>query len=235
MINGGFKDTLKVWSSDTSRQDIREPASDHEEADTRMVYKRVNILCLDTDVLVLLLAHREQLCQEIWMFVGTSRQRRYIPVHRIPLSEEKRKSLLAFHAITGCDTTSQFYGEGKASAWKVFEDVPDLLEHLGEESQISADVLAKAEAFVCKFYNLGTREVEINKKRAAAFRKSKKDLDALPLTQDALILHIKRANYQTMVWHKALEPCPSLPKPEDSRWYYSEGLLKRKLMTREEV
>ena len=30
VINGGFKDTLKVWSSDTSRQDIRELASDHE-------------------------------------------------------------------------------------------------------------------------------------------------------------------------------------------------------------
>ena len=245
MINGGFKDTLKVWSSDTSRQDIRELASDHEEADTRIVlhardaaargYKQVNILCRDTDVLVLLLAHREQLCQEIWMFAGTSRQRRYIPVHRIPLSEEKRKSPLAFHAITGCDTTSQFYGVGKASAWKVFEDAPDLLEHLGEESQISADVLAKAEAFVCKLYNPGTQEVEINKERAAAFRKSKKDLDALPPTQDALILHIKRANYQTMVWNKALEPCPSLPKPEDSGWYYSEGLLKPKLMTREEV
>ena len=93
VINGGFKDTLKVWSSDTSRQDVRELASDHEEADTRIVlhardaaargYKQVNILCRDTGVLVLLLAHREQLCQEIWMFAGTSRQRRYIPVHRI--------------------------------------------------------------------------------------------------------------------------------------------------------
>ena len=136
---------------------------------------------------------------------------------------------------SGCDTTSQFYGVGKASAWKVFEDAPDLLEHLGEDSQISADVLAKAEAFVCKLYNPGTQEVEINKARAAAFRKSKKDLDALPPTQDALILHIKRANYQTIVWNKALEPCPSLPKPEDSGWYYSEGLLKPKLMTQEKV
>ena len=61
---------------------------------------------------------------------------------------------------------------------------------------------------------------EINKERAAAFCKSKKDLDALLPTQDALILHTKRANYQTMVWNKALEPCPSLPKPEDSGWYY---------------
>ena len=129
----------------------------------------------------------------------------------------------------------QFYGVGKASAWKVFEDVPDLLEHLGEESQISADVLAKAEAFVCKLYNPGTQEVEINKERASMLCKSKKDLDALPPTQDALILHIKQANYQTMVWNKALEPCPALPKPEDSRWYYSEGLQKPKLMNREQV
>ena len=53
VINGGFKDTLKVWSSDTSRQDIRELASDHEQADTRIAlhardaaargYKQVNI------------------------------------------------------------------------------------------------------------------------------------------------------------------------------------------------
>ena len=129
------------------------------------------------------------------MFVGTSRQRRYIPVHRITLSGEKRKSLLAFHAITSCDTTSKFYGVGKASAWKVFKNAPDLLKHLEEESQISADVLVKAEAFVCKLYNPGTQEVEINKERAAAFRKSKKDLDALPPTPDALILHTKRANY----------------------------------------
>ncbi|CAH3176880.1 unnamed protein product, partial [Porites lobata] len=49
-----------------------------------------------------------------------------------------------------------------------------------------------------------------------AFRKSKKDLDALPPTQDALILHINRANYHTMVRNKALEPCPSLLKPVDS-------------------
>ncbi|CAH3140279.1 unnamed protein product [Porites evermanni] len=72
VISGGFKDTLRVWSSDTSRQDIRQLASDHEEADTRIVlhardaaargYKQVNILCRDTDVLVLLLAHRERLC-----------------------------------------------------------------------------------------------------------------------------------------------------------------------------
>ena len=67
----------------------------------------------------------------------------YIPVHRTPLSEEKRKSILAFRAITGCDTTNQFYGVGKASAWKVFEDAPDLSEHLGEQAKSVLTFLPK--------------------------------------------------------------------------------------------
>ena len=60
---------------------MRELVSDHEEADTRIVLhaktlhqegtKQVNILCRDTDVLVILLAHQEEFCQEIWMFAGT--------------------------------------------------------------------------------------------------------------------------------------------------------------------
>ena len=146
VISGGFKKPLKVWSSDTSRQDIRELASDQEEADTRIVlhardaaargYNQVNILCRDTDVLVLLLAHREQLCQEIWIFAGTLRQRRYIPVHRISLSERTRGSRF-WHFMPSTAVIRQVSSMvGKASAWKVFEDVPDLLEHLGEAKSV---------------------------------------------------------------------------------------------------
>ena len=35
-----------------------------------------------------------------------------------------------------------------------------------------------------------------------------------------------------MVWKRVLQPCPSLPRPEDSGWYYNEGVLKPKLMHR---
>ena len=120
VLSGGFNDIRKVWSSDLSRQDFQGLSSDHEEADTRIVlhardatvrgYRQVNVLCRDTDVLVLLLAHRQDLCTAVWMFSGTARTMRYVPIHQIILSEEIRKSLLAFHAITGCDTTSQFAG-----------------------------------------------------------------------------------------------------------------------------
>ena len=179
-VFGGFSDILKVWSSNKSREDFEGLASNHKEADTRIIlhardatvrgYTQVNVLCRDTDVLVLLLAHRENLCQYIWIFSGTSRRTCYIPVHKITLPEEKRKSLLAFHALTGCDTTSQFVGIGKQKAWKAF-DGPSvrLLEHLGEGSHPNANVLADAEAFVCQLYNKGTEEVHVNKERATAF------------------------------------------------------------------
>ena len=125
MVSGGFREILNVWSSDASRESLQELSSDREEADTRIVlhaidaafrgYHQVNALCRDTDALVLLLAHRQDLCQEIWMFSGISRTKRYIPVHKISLPEEKRRLLLAFHTITGCDTTSHFAGIGKRS------------------------------------------------------------------------------------------------------------------------
>ena len=60
-----------------------------------------------------------------------------------------------------------------------------LLEHLGEGSHPNANVLADAEAFVCQLYNKGTEEVHVNKERATAFRKTRKNLDSLPPTQDA--------------------------------------------------
>ena len=65
----------------------------------------------------------------------------YIPVHKISLPEEKRKSLLAFHTITGCDTTSQFAGIGKQSALKIFDSSSELIEHLGEHCPPHSDLL----------------------------------------------------------------------------------------------
>ena len=64
------------------KKSLKELSSDHKEADTRIVlhardaavrgYHQVNVLCRDTDVLVLLWVHRQDLCQEIWMFSSTS-------------------------------------------------------------------------------------------------------------------------------------------------------------------
>ena len=95
--------------------------------------------------------------------------------------------------------------------------------------------MADAKAFFCQLYNHGTDGVDIDEERAAAFRKVRNNLDSLPPTNDALRLHIRRANFQCMIWKKAKEPRPSLSSPEGNGWFYKEGVLKPKLMNQEEV
>ena len=63
----------------------------------------------DTDVLLLLLAHYGRIrCTRIYMKAGTSNAPKYFPGHgiRMLLSNDLVDTLLAFHAITGCETVS---------------------------------------------------------------------------------------------------------------------------------
>ena len=152
--------------------------SDHEEADKRVVLharyatirgnQQINVICRDTDVLVLLLAHLPHL------FTGTAKRKLYVPVHQICLSEETRNSLLAFHSITGCDTTSQFAGIGRQSSWSIFVTCPLLLQHLGKDESPEEKVLCDAEALICQLYNRGTEETLINLERDQRFGEQRK-------------------------------------------------------------
>lgn len=63
VVSGGFREILTGWSSDASREQELYMSSDHEEADTVRGYYQVNVLCHETDVLALFLAHRQDLCQ----------------------------------------------------------------------------------------------------------------------------------------------------------------------------
>ena len=140
--------------------------------------------------------------------------------------------MLAFHALTGSDTTSQFMGIGKRTAWKVFLNYPQLLSRLGMDNYPDETVLEDAEAFVCKLYDNSTDLRSIQKLQNIFFRKNRTGVDSLPPTSDALTLHIQRAHYQAFVWRKALVPCPVLPKEEQSGWYQSEdGCLVPKLLS----
>lgn len=45
--------------------------------------------------------------------------------------------------------------------------------------------------------------------------------------------HIKRANYQTLIWKKALVPFADLPDPVGNGWNLTDGILQPTLMTKE--
>lgn len=242
VLGGGFSDMKSVWSS--SRQTVAALQSTHEEADTRLLlhakdaeccgYERVVIKARDTDVLVIALGHRSLLSKEVWMSTGTVKEPKFIPVHAINVPAPLIENLMAYHAVTGCDTTSQFSGKGKKTTWKAFQEKPKLLEEMGGSAQFRDEALSQSEQFVCHLY--GQADVRsINEVRLKMFVKGKCSVDCLPPTQDALHFHLKRANYQTFIWKQALTAEPDLPTPNGNGWTMEKGSLKPVLMSLEPV
>ena len=148
VIAGGFGDNEKVVLVRTGEAiEIAALYSDHEEADTRLLlhakhaapdFTRIVVQSPDTDVLVLCCSQFSLLgCDELWFHTGTRDKTRYIPVHSISVSigSSLCKALPGFHALTGCDSTSSFYGIGKKKAWNVIEKSSEFQTALGRLGQ----------------------------------------------------------------------------------------------------
>ena len=131
IVAGGFSEEERVESSD-NRVDTSVLAAHHDEADTRLIVhckanfaESIVVQARDTDILVLLLTHFHHMpCDKLWLKAGTAKKRKYIPIHtiieHIPVGQTTLDCLPAFHALTGCDTTSYFSHHSKKTAWKVF-------------------------------------------------------------------------------------------------------------------
>ena len=120
------------------------PECNHEEADTRIIVhvlhaiqadqaKSVLVRTVDTDVIVILIGkfHHFRTIQpnlDLWVGFGTGRNFSFICINIIcaGLGEARSRSLPVFHALTGCDTTSTFYGKGKKFAWQAWELYPGI-------------------------------------------------------------------------------------------------------------
>ena len=112
------------------------PDCSHEEADTRIVVhilhtvqdeyaRKVLVRTADTDVIVILVGKYHSLKEiqpdlDLWVAFGMGRNFRFISISAIcsHLGEAHSRSLPVFHALSGCDTTSSFYGKRKVSAWQ---------------------------------------------------------------------------------------------------------------------
>ena len=117
----------------------------HSEADTRIFlhlahavaqgHKKASIHNVDSDVVVLAIRFFSTLgLSELWVCFGSGRKIRDIPIHDIcsHLGPSRSLTLPLFHAITGCDTTSQFLGCGKKTAWASWQNTGGLTETLVE-------------------------------------------------------------------------------------------------------
>ena len=85
---------------------------------------------------------------------GTKKMK-YIPIRTLAgrMPSGSLPSLLPFHVITGCDSTSFISGHTKKSTWSAFNVYYKLLCGLGE-GQLTDQKIKYAEKFVCRLYNV---------------------------------------------------------------------------------
>lgn len=232
IVAGGLGLEVKTSNPEIDTSLLR---SNHEEADTRVILHCVHsasehivVAARDTDIAILLLAHfHEMQCEKLWLKAGTSKAPMYIPIHEVVvtlgLEQPVLETILAFHAITGCDTVSYLLGHSKKTSWDAFLQHHRLLNELGKSETLSEEGVQMAEAFICRVYKVPYDCCD--KGRVHLFCKCKAP-ESLPPTSDAARLHIRRANYQTLLWRQANIPIPALPSPTESGWKDVDGKLK---------
>ena len=220
--------------------------ANHEEADTRLLFhakhasqpdSRIIIHSPDTDVLVLGISFYDELgCKELWLRTGSKDRLRYIPLHEISTKVGPKicKALPAFHALTGSDATSAFAGVGKKRAYNILEDSEVHQESLSQLGQITLteDEIKQCVKFVFSLYPTTKKTPSsLDELRYLLFCQKRQKSEALPPTSDSFIQHLKRANYQVLVWRKSLVGNQDLPEPQCSGWKEEDGVLCPILMT----
>ena len=117
-------------------------------------------------------------------------------------------SMLAFHALTGCDTTSYIANHTKGSSWKTFKEHHGLLKNLGI-GELTEESIKSSEKCVFKIYNVYRTD------SIAAIRLQGRETRSNGRTSDMLRFHLTRVHYQAMIWRNAHCLTPELPAPSE--------------------
>ncbi|KAL8590645.1 hypothetical protein ACOMHN_011080 [Nucella lapillus] len=211
----------------------------HSEVDTRILLHLAHaakqghttafVRTVDSDVIVLTIRFFESLgLSELWVGFGTGKNYRDIPVHTIysDLGPSKSLALPLFHSLTGCDTTSQFLGCGKETAWAAWTSIPDLtdtlvaLTHDPDLFSLESVHMQRLERFVIVMYSKGCSAADVNTARYQLFSTGCKLLEKLPPTQAALFQHVKRALLQAIFyWGQATSIQQEIPDFSEWGWH----------------
>ncbi|KAJ8355865.1 hypothetical protein SKAU_G00186590 [Synaphobranchus kaupii] len=177
----------------------------HDEADVSLISymldaarrgaTTVHILSDDTDVFVLMVYW----CWKVGITCHLQMERWDGTVLNINLTVENLgeqcRSILAMHALSGCDTTSYPAGKGKVSALKAMRVVPDdLLHFIGEEGATDLQITEAVRGFFLALYNQ-RKSASLNVARYDIYQKRKTPpaLKTLPPTVRNAHLHGRRA------------------------------------------
>ena len=131
----------------------------HEEADSRLllqaahclatVHKQIMVTTTDSDVVLLAIFAAAALnplykLEKLWVEFIVGKKRCYILAYELAsmMGAEKTRAMPIFHAITGCDTTSEFKGKKKNTAWETWNAFPEVTQaflSLMDKRELSRD------------------------------------------------------------------------------------------------
>ena len=174
---------------------VPEFASDHEEADTKLL-ALAHQANLPTDHRVLVRSPSGDIDILLLFLLHFSQGPRILA---------KRKALAGMHAFSGNDYISSFFRKGKLLVWKIIMAYPEFINTFSDLGNVNYSEL---ERFVCILYEYPKCN-SVNKVRALVFiNKFKADNETIDLCNLApcaqnMHFHMKRANYISDIYRRA--------------------------------
>lgn len=174
----------------------------HEEADTRLFihiknavlsgHKFVLLSTVDSDVIVIATSMFQTLkefgLQDLFVEYGVGKNRSLIQISKLTskISPDMRNALTFFHAFTGCDSVSSFYGEGKTKAWSIWNklenDLTGTFLRLSSCNEISNNDFEKIQLFTIFIYDSSSQAKSVNECRRVLYTQKNRSVETfLPL------------------------------------------------------
>ena len=153
----------------TSRQE-HTLGSDQEEADTKIFSccqhavqhfsnhaENVCVATVNTDVAVLVIYYESRIQCNLFVEIGSKGKKRIISVSKMAVNvgQDMADALPALHAISGCDSTSAFYGVGKKKVYNIVKNVGaymEALKELGNQHIFNKSFFPVIQKMVAEFY-----------------------------------------------------------------------------------
>ena len=160
-------------------------------------HRKASIRTVDTDVVVLAMAHFNQLdFTELWVGLGTGKHFREIPIHVMCEQPGPRRC----YSMRSLDVMSPHPClELEKTAWNSWLSYPHLTDTFialledPETLDLNPGYMEHLEGFTVSMYGKNCNSGSVNEARKLLFTKSLKSLDSIPPTKHALFQHARRA------------------------------------------
>ena len=116
----------------------------------------------DVDINILLTSLIQDDAHRVFVDYNTGVNRKKFKLADVKLTADEKMALIGFHAFTGNDYVSSFFGKGKQTCWKVLTNYRTYIyafKSLGLNWELDSDIFNILESYVCKLYGKSMKRV----------------------------------------------------------------------------